>query len=170
MVAIDKIMEYEQNTPFTQWRNQALFISGNDVATFDRYDHNKPLFRAQNSRILQNQLPEYASSFRLNVIRDTTLTPDPNFGSSTDLIEYFDDGVFLINFLGHGGGGIWADVGLLNLSDIDRLNNKGKYPFVMSMTCFTGRFEVPGAFGLAQKLVVSPDKGAIGVLASSGLG
>ena len=86
------------------------------------------------------------------------------------MIEYFDDGLFMINFLGHGGGGVWADVRLMNLSDVDRLNNQGKYPFITSMTCFTGAFDNPGQFGLAQKLVLAPNKGAIGVIASSGLG
>jgi len=170
IIAVEKILEYEQNAPVGQWRNQALFVSGNDQATVDKLDGNRPLFRTQNSRVIKNQIPDYVSSFRLNVIRDTSITPDPNYGTSTDLIEYFDDGLFMINFLGHGGGGVWADVRLMNLSDVDRLNNKGKYPFITSMTCFTGAFDNPGQFGLAQKLVLAPNKGAIGVIASSGLG
>ncbi|MEZ4765828.1 MAG: C25 family cysteine peptidase [Calditrichia bacterium] len=42
--------------------------------------------------------------------------------------------------MGHGGGYIWADEGLMQLPDVDRLNNKGMYPFITSMTCFTGAF------------------------------
>lgn len=170
IIAIEKIIEYEQNAPIGQWRNQALFISGNDKETFDQLDGNRPLFRTQNSRVVENQIPDYVSSFRLNAVPDTSLHPDPNFGTSTDLIEYFDDGLFMINFLGHGGGRVWADVNLMRLSDVDRLNNKGRYPFVTSMTCFTGAFDNPGQIGLAQKLVLAPDKGAIGVIGSSGLG
>lgn len=170
IVVIDKIIEYEQNPTISQWRNQALFISGNDASTFEFGNPSRPLFRTQNSRVVMDEISNNTSSFRLNAIRDTSLNPDPNFGSTTDLIEYFDDGVFMINFLGHGGGGIWSDVKLMGLSDINRLNNQGKYPFITSMTCFTGAFDNPGDYGLAQKLVMSSEKGAIGVLASSGLG
>jgi hypothetical protein len=170
LIVVSKIIEYEQNAPVGAWRNQALYISGNDLRTYEFNNSKRPLFRTQNSRVLENQLPANHSSFRLNTIRDTSKTPDPNFGSTTDLIEYFDDGIFHINFMGHGGGAIWADVKLMNLNDVDRLNNKGMYPFITSMTCFTGAYDNPGNVGLAQKFVLSPDKGAIGVVASSGLG
>lgn len=168
--AIDKILEYEQNAPVGLWRNQALFLSGKDDASFEFGDPSRPIFRTQNSRILEDQLADNISSFRLNTQEDTSLKPDPNFGSTTDLIEYFDDGMFLVNFLGHGGGGVWSDAQLLLLSDINRLSNQGIYPFITSMTCFTGAFENPGEFGLAPKFMLTPDKGAIGVFASSGLG
>lgn len=167
---VDKIMEYEQNPVIGPWRNQALFISGNDAVTFEFENPNKPLFRSQNSRVLEVLLPKELSAFRLNTIRNPNLAFDPNFGRTTELIDYFDNGVSYINFMGHGGGAIWADVKLFNLQDVDRLNNKGMYPFITSMTCFTGAFDNPANMGLAQKLLAARDKGAIGILASSGLG
>jgi hypothetical protein len=169
----NKIIEYEQNAPKAVWRNQALFISGNDRATYElqsQFGNKYPAFRSQNSRIIESILPASQSAFRLNTVLDTTKAFDPNFGSTTDLIDRWDNGLFMINFMGHGGGYIWADAGLMQLSDVERLNNKGKYPFVTSMTCFTGAFENPNRQGLAAKLVLTPDKGAIGAVASSGLG
>ena len=171
--AIAKIIEYETAAPNTSWRNQALFISGNDRSTFELANilgATNNAFRSQNFRVIETILPNHLSSLRLNTIRDENLPFDPNFGTDTDLIDYWDDGLFLINFMGHGGGGIWADVELMSLADVDRLNNRGMYPFVTSMTCFTGAFENPGQLGLAQKLMLAPEKGAIGILASSGLG
>ena len=172
---ITKIQEFEENVEVGPWRNQTLFISGNDRNTPELGSVTgmppKPAFRTQNQRVIDLLLDKKFTSFKLNTVEDTTLIPfDPNYGGTTDLIDYFDNGVQLVNFLGHGGGGIWADVQLLNLQDIDRLNNRGKYPFITSMTCFTGAFDNPGNPGLAQKLLLSPDKGAIGVFASSGLG
>ncbi len=169
-VALEKLQEYEQTPPRDPWRNQGLFISGNDAGTFEDGKRSKPLFRVQNGRVLNYELPRSVSAFRLNTIKNPRLDFDPNFGGTVDLIEHFDDGLFYVNFMGHGGGAIWADVNLFNLSDVDRLNNKGRYPFVTSMTCFTGAFENPGNPGLAHRLVLARDKGAIGVLASSGLG
>ena len=168
-----KIMEYEQSSPKTAWRSQALFISGNDRGTYElqsQFGTRYPAFRSQNSRVIESILPNKHSAFRLNTVPDTTGGFDPNFGSTTDLIDRWDNGLFLINFMGHGGGYIWADEGLMQLPDVDRLNNKGMYPFITSMTCFTGAFENPQRPGLSQKLVLTPDKGAIAAIASSGLG
>lgn len=168
-----KIIEYEQGNTVDAWRNSALFISGNDRITFETgspLNNPRPAFRSQNSRIIESLVPNHISAIRLNTIRDQNLPFDPNFGSSSDLERYLQDGLFLVNFMGHGGGGIWADVDLMRLEDVDNLRNKGKYPFITSMTCFTGAFENPQSFGLAQKMLLAPERGAIGVLASSGLG
>ncbi len=169
---IDKIENYTQNNEIGPWRNSALFISGRDDsgADLERLT-NRPIFRAQSLRLIDMQLPDHIFSNQLNTIKDETAGDfDPNFGSTTDLIEYFDDGVTFINFLGHGGGNIWADVNLLNLNDIERLNNGSRLPFIASMTCFTGAFENPGKDGLAERLILSENKGAIAILASSGFG
>jgi hypothetical protein len=166
---IEKIIEFEQNPPVNAWKNRVLFISGNDRTTYE-LNTNNPAFRTQNTRIIESLIPKNLSAIRLNTIKDPGLPFDPNFGSNSDLREHFEDGLFYINFMGHGGGGIWADVELMDLNDVDNLNNKGMYPFITSMTCFTGAFENPSSLGLAQKLVLAPEKGAIGVFASSGLG
>lgn len=172
---IAKVEQYQSNPLAGQWRNSALFISGNDDPAKSGNLENitgEPVFRAQSLRLINMKLPDNMFAHRLNTVRDENYPGgfDPEFGGKTDLIDYFNDGLSYINFLGHGGGGIWADVNLLDLNDVDRLNNDARYPFVASMTCFTGAFENPGKDGLAERLVLAGEKGAIAVLASSGLG
>ncbi|MEJ2544405.1 MAG: C25 family cysteine peptidase, partial [Calditrichaceae bacterium] len=170
---INKIENYAENN-IGPWRNRSLFISGRDDSGADlELLTNQPIFRTQSLRLIDMQLPDHMFAYRLNTIKDKSLEDDeddPNFGSTTDLIEYFDDGVSYINFLGHGGGSIWADVNLLNLNDVERLNNGSRLPFIASMTCFTGAYENPSIDGLAERLILSEDKGAIAMLASSGFG
>jgi hypothetical protein len=167
---LNKLKGYETEKELGPWRNTALFISGNDASTYE-IGSSKPAFRAQNQRIIDLKLPEGMFVRKLNTVQDETIAgSDPNFGSTTDLINYFDEGLTLVNFFGHGGGGIWADVQLLNLNDVDRLNNKLQLPFVKSMTCFTGAFEGGSRKGLAEKMIVTGEKGVIGAFASSGLG
>jgi len=166
---LDKIKVYENPANRGEWRNKGLFISGNDAGTYEQFS-GLPAFRAQNQRLINmNIFPAFISR-KLNTIRDQSLPVDHNFGSTTDLINYFDDGLMLVNFYGHGGGGIWSDVQLLNNADIDRMNNQGKYPFITSMTCFTGSFENSSMDAISEKLLLTPGKGAIGLYASSGLG
>ncbi len=168
---IDKVKNYSSTANNGPWRSKALFISGNDENDEPENLTQKPVFRTQNLRLMNMKSPQSIIPYRLNTVKDSDLSGfDPVFGSTTDLIDYFDDGLSFINFLGHGGGAIWADVQLLNLDDIDRLNNGAKLPFVASMTCFTGAFENPGKLGLAEKLVIAENRGAIAALASSGVG
>ncbi len=167
---IDKIERYTNAGTVGKWRNSALFLSGNDAGT-EEYLTNEPAFRAQNLRLINSRLPQSMFTLRLNTVKDEDIEGfDPHFGSTTDLIEYFDEGVSYINFFGHGGGAIWADVQLLNLNDVERIRNPQRLPFVTSMTCFTGAFENAGRQSLSEKLILAPEKGAIAVLGASGLG
>jgi hypothetical protein len=165
---IDKIKNYQENPEISEWANNALFISGNDATVKEAFTK-LPIFRSQNLRLINMKLPDPIFGYRLNSVKSGE-NYDPDFGGTTDLIEYFDNGVSYINFLGHGGGGIWADVSLMNLSDVDRLNNGNRLPFISSMTCYTGAFENPGRDGLAERLVLAQNKGAIGMIASSSVG
>ncbi len=165
---MEKIEGYEAAENTGEWQQTGLFISGNDGSTNEVFS-GQPAFRVQNQRLINLQMPEGYISHKLNTFEDTTRF-DPNFGSTSDLIDYFDDGLSVVNFFGHGGGGIWADVGLMNTDDIDRLSEHFRLPFVQSMTCFTGAFESGSISGIADKLLLAPRKGAIGVLAASGVG
>jgi hypothetical protein len=167
---IDKIFGYEAPENTGSWQTRSLFISGNDAFTPEHYT-GLPAFRAQNQRLISMRVPEGYFNRKLNTVRDTSIAGgDPNFGGTNTLINHFDDGISMINFFGHGGGGIWADVYLMSTEDVDRLSNGFRLPFIQSMTCFTGAFENSKINGLAEKLLLAPERGAIGILAASGVG
>ncbi|MBD3224937.1 MAG: hypothetical protein GF313_09415, partial [Caldithrix sp.] len=167
---LDKLENFNSSESIGEWQNRTLFLSGNDGGTREVIT-NKPVFRAQNLRLINRQLPEGLFSNQINTVKNTQIEGyDEKFGSTTDLIEYFDEGVSYINFFGHGGGAIWADVQLLGLDDVDRMNNGSRLPFVTSMTCFTGAFENQGRQSLSEKLILTPEKGAIAILGASGVG
>lgn len=167
----NKVKEYENpENNLGDWTSKNLFISGNDSRTLEQNLDLQPAFRSQNNRVIAAQLPNGLAAYRLNTVQNDSIENDRDFGGTVTLSNYINDGLAIINFLGHGGGGIWADVNLMNLTDVDRLLNKGKYPFITSMTCFTGQFESNSQPGLMEKMVLAEDKGAIAAFASSGLG
>jgi len=71
--------------------------------------------------------------------------------------------------MGHGGGAIWADNGLLTNDEVAGFSNDGRYPFISSLTCFVGAFDGQQGIPLSSTLLFAQNKGAIGVLASAGL-
>jgi hypothetical protein len=169
---LDKVIEYESDETKTgDWTSRMLFISGNDANTFESGDRERPVFRTQNNRIILHQADAGFMPLRLNTIKDTDLAIDPNFGGTQQLSNYINsDGISYINFFGHGGSGIWADVSLMGHNDIRNLFNKGRYPIVTSMTCYTGQYESEASPGLMESLVLAKDKGAIATFGSTGLG
>ena len=156
---VAKIIEYETMTEKDAWLNRLMLIGGNGM-----------VFRQQTEELIRNVLPTRLEINRLYTYRDPDLQDDPFFGGTSELIDNMNDGLFLLNFMGHGGGAIWADNSLLRLEDVDRLENKGKYPIVTSMTCFTGAFDSPQRQTLSERMLLLPEAGSQAIWASSGLG
>jgi hypothetical protein len=85
------------------------------------------------------------------------------------LIEGINQGVALVNYLGHGGLDRISNQSLLNSGQVGELVNSPRLPLVTGLTCQIGRFEVPGFTSLAGALVTRPGGGAAAVWAPSGL-
>ena len=164
---LDKLENFPEE-PAGRWTNQTLFIAGYDGTR--EYLTNKPVFRTQNLRLIQHKIPQALFADQINAVEDKSRHPDAHFGSNQDVINAFNRGLSYINFVGHGGGAIWADAGLMGLDDVERLENGYRLPFISSLTCFTGSFANPGRYSLGEKLILSEQKGAIAFLGSSGVG
>ncbi|MFQ5708580.1 MAG: C25 family cysteine peptidase [bacterium] len=156
---VQKTIQYELQSSLGQWRNSFLFIGGN------RTD-----FREQSEALIRGSLPADYDPNRLYTLRDTSVPVDRYFGGTSTLINTFDQGVSLINYMGHGSGAIWSDNLLFRLEDVSRLNNRGRYPIITSMTCFAGAFDEPSRSSLSEVLLGTPEKGSVALWASSGLG
>ncbi|GAB4283654.1 MAG: hypothetical protein Kow0029_29860 [Candidatus Rifleibacteriota bacterium] len=73
-------------------------------------------------------------------------------------------GASYVNYTAHGSSTSWADP-RMTIADIEKLGNKGKYPFVIGNCCLTNKFEVSTCFGEAW--LRAKDAGAIGYVGGS---
>ena len=111
-----------------------------------------------------------SDDYRVSRVYTTTQTVNSNYyGSTFSLKDNIDQGTTFLQFMGHGGGRIWADYNLLNFNDIRTLNND-YYPFVSSLACYASSFDYPGASSISEAFVSEPEKGAIATIGFSGLG
>jgi len=153
---VGKIVEYETSPKPGPWRARALLIGG--MAS---------VFRDQSEDLLEF-LPDTWRASRLY------LTPsgkgDPFFGGTGRLVDILDEGVSLVQFIGHGGGAIWSDAHLFRTGDVKLLRNRGKLPFVLSYTCFTGAFDSPFSSCLGEAFLRAENGGAVAWLGATGLG
>ena len=85
------------------------------------------------------------------------------------LIEAFDEGALLINYLGHGGAQRLTAEGVLTTGDVTRLKNTRRPPVVTAMTCLAGDYGLPGVTSLSEALTLKSGGGAIAVWAPSAM-
>ncbi|HEY0180032.1 MAG TPA: C25 family cysteine peptidase [Dokdonella sp.] len=86
-----------------------------------------------------------------------------------------DEGRLLVHFIGHGGRYIWRtgppdlhkNNDLFTLDDVSSLNNGGRLPMVLSMTCYSAPFDNPTEDSIGERFLREPGKGAIAVFAAS---
>ncbi|NNJ51738.1 MAG: hypothetical protein HKP17_01105 [Ignavibacteriaceae bacterium] len=90
---------------------------------------------------------------------------EPFQGSGPEIRNEINEGTVLLNYYGHGGGFQWDLVFLED--DIYQLENNGRLPVILSVTCYTAHFDNQKVFGEIFNEVEG--KGSIGFYGSSGL-
>lgn len=169
---IDKIIAYEKG-PSGNWKNKIVFIGGSEEqrATLGNPEIPRDVFRYQSTLLINNRLAQRFTPERIYAY------PGQEYGGGAGAVtDFFSDGALIITYLGHGGGGVWGDRDIAGepMMNHDRINlitpNGGRYPIVLSMTCFVGAFDSDGQFALGETMMLSRDRGAAAVLAASGTG
>ena len=152
---IRKRIAYDEEQVIDSWRDHYLFIAGYEDSFKDQTDY-----------LIKNRVNPPCTIDRL-LVNPSSLATE-YFGGTDSLINKFNRGLALINYMGHGGGAVWADKSLFTLDDISLLNNKDKLPFCSSLTCFTADFAARSSLG--ESLIEYEDGGAIGLWGASGIG
>ena len=151
---IAKIIVFDE-MPVNKQRNRMALLAGPGN-----------VFKTQIQNYLNGVSPDRVQTDRL-YLYDSHVTGDFDEGAySTDsLVNYIRDGVFCINYMGHGGGYTWDNHVLPYTSFEDFVTDK---PFIVnSLTCYTNTFSNDNALG---EMFVRHPKGAISVLSSTGYG
>jgi len=123
-------------------------------------------FKGQMQNYINNVSPDYIQADRL-YLYDSQVTGDFDAGMyATDtLVKFINDGVFCINYIGHGGGYTWDNY-VLPYEVFDRF--KAGKPFIVnSLTCFTNTFSNSNALG---EMFIRHPRGGVSVLSSTGYG
>ena len=149
---VQKIIDYETKSIIGDWRRNVYLLSGND-----------PFFETSSQYLYDNLIPKRYITNRLS-----TLNGSEFFGSTQDVADQFNAGQSIVNFIGHGGGGVFFDSQLFLSKDVERLENKDKYPVAFSMTCFIGHFDNPDMPSLAEDLMRAPNAGIAAHFGSAG--
>jgi hypothetical protein len=91
-------------------------------------------------------------------------------GNSSVISSTVNDGVSVINYLGHGEGTYWASV-YFGLDQVHALQNGPAWPWIVDVSCSNGNFALPECLAEAWLRAGTPDEpqGAIGMISASSL-
>ena len=163
-IFVERTIEHETTSPVGPWHKRLLMLAGSDSMFHFQINqlvsHNQLRNRYETERIYA----PYKDELDLNIDEDVT-TP-----IARQVIDGFNEGASLINYIGHGGGGIWSDSRMLDFEDPEQnLTNISQLPLVISMTCYTGAFD-GNKNSLAEELLRSENGGAIAVIGATSIG
>jgi len=159
---VDKVAIYEDNSDYTSaWHSNYVFVADKRDADFN--------FAGGFSEPIVHLMPDYVNVTR--VYSDSLLPAE----RVTALREAFRQGGVIVNYNGHGGGGLWSGDELMTVSSERQLLNRRKFPFITSFTCYSAVFdqrhqsESLGEAFLFQRNPNGDLIGGIGVYASTSL-
>lgn len=173
--AVEKIIRYEKHPLWGPWRSRALMLTDNH-------------FEDRCQGILDEALPEPFERTHLQ-IRHYPMSTNQRFkaqGKSEklaiearrSLIAELNRGGAFTTYFGHGGGGVLAHeawfIGLDRAdSDVLKMANRRRLPFMPILSCLTGLFNYPRGdyhYCLSEDMIRRPQQGAIAVMGPSGKG
>jgi hypothetical protein len=157
-----KALSYRTNLHTNRlWNNHITFTAGGKIS-----DGND-VFAQQSERIRRKSVPTH---YRVKRVYTTTQSVSNDFrGGTFELKDAINSGTQFVQFMGHGGGRVWADYNLFNFNDVATLNNQA-YPVFLSLACYASAFDTNGNASISEALVAAPNKGAIATVGFSGLG
>ncbi|MAV64222.1 MAG: hypothetical protein CMG00_03415 [Candidatus Marinimicrobia bacterium] len=159
---VERTLEYEQNPPVTSHFNNALGIASDEGGPgqgFEGYTDN------QFSEFLwDNYLSDYGYENFEGIY-------SPN-GTVFEGVSAINSGVGIINYTGHASPSSWGNGAPLNVSDVQQLSNQGKLPFIWTVGCNPGEFDMAQDPCFAEAWLRSEDSngnhiGAIGHFGST---
>ncbi|MCP4727713.1 MAG: hypothetical protein GY863_21920, partial [bacterium] len=154
----NKIQEYESVEP-DEWQKKILFLNGG------RTSFEQILLRSRAELIGNSQINAHPFSGN-DVYFNKTSTNEIEKGFKEDIIREINEGALWVNSMGHASSEIYD----VDFGTVDELSNTGLYPFMVSMSCNTGRFANPTVTSMAEKYTLAKDRGAIGYFATTGWG
>ena len=145
---IDKIIAYEGLTE-TDWQRRALLVADDEPA-FDNV-----------SDALNIELS--AAGYETD-----KLYMSENEDIHDSILNRLDEGIGLLNYVGHGSIQVWGDEQVLTVDDAEGLGGTGRYPIFTTFTCLNGYFNHPQVDALAESLLRVEDGGIVAAIAPSG--
>lgn len=172
--AVDRIIGYETNSDFGDWRNRlglvaddypngAVRFPGHARDQFTR-DSETTLREARLSAPYIDAVKLYAPFYRPESVGGGRRFP----ALYNDIINQLNAGLLITNFIGHGNPNVWTAERIFEpATSLRLLQNQRRLTFCVTATCDFGRSDDPFFQSGAEQMFISPNGGAVGLFTTS---
>jgi hypothetical protein len=165
--ALQKIVDYEENPEFESWRNRITLVADDEFSgAQDTTDIGHTMYSED---LANSYIPSHFDISKVYLMEYPLNSVGEKPGANQAIIDAFDEGTLLMNWIGHGNPDLWAHEHVLTKGDVPRLRTNDKLPLVFAATCEVGYFMSPTKQSLGEDLFNTPSKGASAVIAASSL-
>lgn len=163
--AVDKVINYNVEDSFGDWRLRLCFVG-------DDNDEVETVHTAQAEQLADYIAAEHPNmnvdKIYLDAYEQETSTGGQRCPTAnTAISNAVNQGMFLVNYTGHGGELGWAHERILGIEDINTWNNENNLPLFMTATCEFGRYDDPERVSAAEHIFLKEKSGAIALLTTS---
>ena len=158
-LVVDKIIQYQTSEKtLGNWRTNMLFVADDE----DNDGHLKAA-----DQLAENMRSKFPL-FNINKIyidayaQENTPGGVFNFKATEAINQSLFQGQLVVNYLGHGGSGGWAQERILQIEDIrSSWNNSDKLPLLITATCSFAGYDNPAKITAGEHTLTNPSGGAI---------
>ncbi|RKX25540.1 MAG: hypothetical protein DRP45_05685, partial [Candidatus Zixiibacteriota bacterium] len=162
---VAKIKTYESSSGMGTWRTRITLVADDE---FGKYD-NETIHAIQSDSLERYYIPRYLNRNKV-YLWDYPFVNGQKPAVNDAIVDAFNDGSLIVNYVGHGNPDVWAHEHVLTRStDLPRLTNSDRLSLVYAASCAIGFFDDPHREGMAEDFLSMPNGGAIGVISATRL-
>lgn len=167
-VVCGKVLAHERGSPLGEWRNRIMLIADDNMQGESPDDLGWTHLR-QTASLDANYTPQHLDREYVYLHTYPTGPSASKPGAKAAIREGINDGVAIVNFVGHGSPFQLADERVLLDTDVGSLTNSPRFTVLVAASCDVGKFSDPKVQSLGERLVASTSGGAVGVISATEL-
>jgi len=168
-IVLDKIINYESNPDMGKWRNNVI-IAADDNNVPGPNGAGETMHTRQAESLATECVPAELEVTKIYLVEYPIRAGRTKPDAREALINAFNDGGLIVDWIGHGNKGLWAHEQLFRrIEDMPRLVNGDKLPLVFAASCSIAYFDHPNEQGMSEDFVRHPGGGAIASIGATRL-
>lgn len=169
----DKLAAYDEASSAGAWRNRLLFVADDEHGENNEVTGFEMTHSQDTEELIDTHVPEAFETQRLysfeypSVYNPSVRVMEKPLAEAR-LVESLNEGMALVNFLGHGNNTTWTHEYIFNAPrHFPLIQRTGKPAVFIAATCSWAEIDLPIGEAFPQQLVNMDGGGAIGVLAAT---
>lgn len=164
---VNKIINYDAQLSYGRWRNNFVLIS-DDVDELFEFTRLQGTLDDLGDEISEekpfvNVIKIHSDAFQQQSSAGGDRYPQVNEAISNAI----EIGALVVTYLGHGGEELLSSEAIVTQNEIDNLDNGERLPLVVTVTCEFGKFDNPERPTGGERLLWSPDGGAVAIVTTT---